>query len=261
MFLTGTIYFFIILGACSLGAIVGLGGGVFIRPIFDALGRHDVLNIAFFSSSAIFIMAIVSTIKKVQDGTKIEAKTALLVSAGAVAGGMVGNLLLEYLLRTLDAERYVQMAQIVVTVIVLAASLFFTAKSDKLHFPIKNSALRICMGVALGAIAVFLGIGGGPINVPVFMIFFGLNIKDATAYSIVVIFFSHLSRLITMGITEGYSSFDLPILGFVVVAAAAGGLLGARLSKTFSEQTVKRLFQAAISAVILLNIFNGLFVI
>ena len=256
----GVIYFFVILLACLMGAIVGLGGGVFIRPIFDAIGYHNVLNISFFSSSAILAMAIVSTVKKIQDGTKIDTGITVLISLGAVAGGMIGNLLLEYLVSTFALEANVQRVQIVVTVIVLGLSLVFTAKNS-LRYEIKNKAFCIIMGVLLGSVAAFLGIGGGPINVPILMIFFGLNIKDATAYSIVIIFFSHFSRLVTMGVTIGYSYFDLRILAFVIPAAALGGLIGAKFSKIFSEATVKRLFMGAIFAVIVLNIVNGLFII
>jgi len=254
------IYFIVIFFACVLGAIVGLGGGVFIRPIFDALGFHDVLGIGFFSSSAILTMAVVSTIKKVRDGTKIDVKIALLISAGAVAGGMLGNLLLEHLLGIFDVEVTVQYIQIVATIVVLSLSLTLTSR-DNLRYELKNKAYCAMLGVLLGSIAAFLGIGGGPINVPILMIFFGLNIKTATAYSIVIIFFSHLSRLVTLGVTVGYQFFDLSILPYVIVAAAIGGLVGAKLSKIFSEKTVKRLFQCAISAVILLNIANGLFLI
>ena len=256
----GVIYFFIIMLACILGAIVGLGGGVFIRPIFDAIGYHNVLNIAFFSSTAILTMAVVSTIKKLQDGTKIEVKLAMLISAGAVVGGILGDQLLQHLVYIFDVEANVQRIQIIVTVIVLILSLIFTAKNN-LRYIIKNRLTCLPLGVMLGTLAAFLGIGGGPINVPILMIFFGLPIKSATAYSIVIIFFSHLSRLIAMGITIGYSYFDLPILVFVIPAAALGGLIGAKFSKIFSETTVKYLFMAAISAVIILNVVNGLFLI
>jgi len=256
----GIIYAIIIFFACVLGAVVGLGGGVFIRPIFDAIGYHNVLNIGFFFSSAILAMAVVSTIKKMRDGTKIDVKKALLISLGALVGGMLGNLLLEHLLVTFAAEIYVQYVQIVATIVVLLFSLFLTTKTN-LRYELGNKAYVAVLGVALGATASFLGIGGGPINVPLLMIFFGFNIKDATAYSIVIIFFSHLSRIVTLGVTVGYMYFDLSVLPYVVVAAAAGGLVGAGLSKIFSEATVKRLFQGAISAVILLNIANGLFLI
>ena len=254
------IYAIVILLACILGAIVGLGGGVFIRPIFDAIGYHNVLNISFFSSSAILTMATVSTVQKVRDGTKIAPGLALLISVGAAVGGMLGNLLLEHLVDTFRIEANVQRVQIVVTVLALSLSLVLTTKND-LRKEIKSKALTLGMGVLLGATAAFLGIGGGPLNVPIMMIFFGMDIKGAAAYSIVIVFFSHLSRLITLGVTVGYGYFDLPMLAFVIPAAALGGLIGAKFSKIFSQSTVKRLFMTAISAVILLNIFNWVFMI
>ena len=258
--LIGIIYFIVISLACVLGAIVGLGGGVFIRPIFDAIGYHNVLNIAFFSSMAILTMATVSTAKKLKDGLSIKIDMAALISSGAVVGGMAGDWLLRHLVATMNIESSVQLVQIIVTVVVLALSIVATTKRD-LRYEIKSKAVLPIIGIGLGAIAAFLGIGGGPINVPILMIFFGLPIKTATAYSIIIIFFSHASRLVTMGFTVGYSYFDLRLLPFIVVAAAIGGLVGANLSKVFSESVVKRLFICALLAVIALNIFNGVNII
>ena len=263
----GIIYSIVILLACILGAIVGLGGGVFIRPIFDAIGYHNVLNIAFFSSSAILTMAVVSTVMKVRDGTKIEAKLALLISVGAVVGGMLGDQLLQLLVGRFEYDASVQRIQIIATVIVLVLSLIFTAKNN-LRYIIKNRWVCLPLGVLLGTIAAFLGIGGGPINVPILMIFFGLPIKTATGYSIVIIFFSHASRLITMGVTQAgqgeYSLFDAPLLRllpFIIIAAALGGFLGAYFSKIFSDKVVKKLFIAALLAVMVLNIYNAVVIV
>jgi uncharacterized membrane protein YfcA len=256
------IYSVVIFLSCVLGAIVGLGGGVFIRPVFDAIDYHNVMNIAFFSSMAILTMAVVSTIKKMKDGLAIKADIAVLISGGAVVGGFLGNLLLEYLVDTFALEANVQLVQIIVTVLVLAVSIFATLKRD-LRYEIKLKAILPVIGVGLGAVAAFLGIGGGPINVPILMIFFGLPIKTATMYSIVIIFFSHASRLITMGFTtEGsYLYFDLRFLPFVVAAAAVGGLVGANLSRIFSDGVVKKLFISALCAVIILNLYNGVMIV
>jgi len=256
--LLGIIYSAIILAACILGAVVGLGGGLFIRPALDAIGQHNVMNIAFFSSTAVMCMAIVSTVQKARDGTRIDARLAACVSASAVAGGIVGNLLLEHLLAALSRETHVQYVQIAVTIPVLILSLVLTEKRT-LRCELAHKALIIPIGVGLGIVASFLGIGGGPLNVPLFMIFFGLRIKEAAAYSIIVILFSHLSRLVTLGLTVGYGGFDLALLPFVIAAAAVGGLLGAKLNKVFSEKTVKRLFQAALCLVILMNLANAFF--
>ena len=257
----GFIYAGIILLACILGAIVGLGGGVFIRPIFDAIGVHSVLNISFLSSSAILTMAIVSTYAKVKTGLEIDYKMAALISSGAVIGGTIGNIVLEHLIYIFYPHEYrVQQAQIIVTVIVLSISLIFTHK-NYLRYELKNKFVLLPLGILLGSSAVFMGIGGGPVNVPVFMILFGLPIKKATAYSIIIIFFSHLSSIISILSTATPGYLDFPMLIFVFPAAALGGIIGAKFSNIFSSKVVKRLFMAAITGVILLNIFNGIFIL
>ena len=255
----GALYFIVILLACILGAIVGLGGGVFIRPVFDTIGYHNMADIQFYSSVAILCMAVVSTYKKLQDGTEIDNMKVILISAGAIIGGIFGDLILQQIMYRSQTESGAQLVQAISTVVVLSASLVLTAKSE-LRCEVKRKRLSFIFGIFLGAIAVFLGIGGGPINVPILMIFFGLPIKPAAAYSIVIIFFSHLSRLVTLGATVGFSYFDLSMLVFIIPAAVLGGLVGARFSKILSDGAVKKLFMAAIFAVILLNIFNGIFV-
>ena len=258
--MTGLIYFIVIVLSSILGAIVGLGGGVFVRPVFDALGYHSMLNVNFFASMAIVTMAFVSTAKKIKDGTRIKIKIAAFLAAGALIGGMLGDMLLQHLLSVFEYQHHVQYIQIAATVVTLSAALFLTRKNMP-RFEIKSMWVKALFGLPLGLISTFLGIGGGPINVPLLMIFFGMNIKDATVYSIVLIFVSHASRLMSVGISPGFLYFDLNMLPYVITAAALGGLLGARLSKVFSESTVRRLFQATLCAVILLNVFNGVFVL
>ena len=43
-------YFFICIAATTLGAIAGIGGGVIIKPVLDALGGLNVSAIGFLRS-------------------------------------------------------------------------------------------------------------------------------------------------------------------------------------------------------------------
>ena len=251
------VYFFVFLTSCIIGAIVGLGGGVIIRPILDAIGHHNVMNIGFLSSSAVLVMAVVSTGKKLADGTKVEFKTAALVSLGAVVGGMLGNLFLDYLVATFAAEENVQLIQTGATIFFLILAIYFTSKR-RIEYKLKNKAVYPFIGVLLGSLAVFLGIGGGPINVPIFMILFNLPVKQATAYSIVVIFFSHLSRIVTMGIYPGFWYFDLPYLIYIIPAAIIGGTIGAMISRRITDEAVRRAFLVTMWSLIAMNIYNGI---
>ncbi|MCL2589007.1 MAG: TSUP family transporter, partial [Oscillospiraceae bacterium] len=134
------IYFIVFLLSCLLGAIVGLGGGVIIRPILDAIGYHNVMNLAFLSSAAILVMAIVSTYKKAKDGMKLEVSKAVLISLGALAGGALGDQLLQYLVRTFALETTVQTIQAVTNIVILSAAIYFTS-SDRFRYELKSKAL------------------------------------------------------------------------------------------------------------------------
>ena len=257
--MVGAVYFAVVFLACLLGAVAGLGGGVFIRPVFDALGYHGMADIQFFSSSAILAMAVVSTIKKVRDGSEIDKVKVALVSAGALLGGALGDLLLQRVAALSPTEAAAQTVQTAATVAMLLASLVLTAKSSH-RFVLKRKGMGFVFGIGLGAVAVFLGVGGGPVNVPLLMIFFGLSMKTAAAYSIVIIFFSHLSRLVTTFATVGFYGLDLAMLLYIVPAAVLGGFAGARFSKALPDKTVKKMFVGAVSSVILLNIANGIFI-
>ena len=253
----GAVYFVVILLACILGAVVGLGGGVFIRPIFDTIGYHGMTDIQFFSSSAILSMAVVSTYKKMMDGTEIDKGKVILISIGALIGGVFGDLALQGVLSVTQADSLTQRIQAICTAVVLLISILLTVKSN-IRYEVKSRGLSFVFGTLLGGIAVFLGIGGGPLNVPLMMIFFGLSIKVAAAYSIIIVFFSHLSRIITIGWTVGFYGFDLLMLAYIIPAAVIGGLVGARFSKILSDESVKKMFIAAIATVILLNIINAI---
>ena len=250
----GYVYFVIIVLVSIIGAVAGLGGGVIMRPIFDAIGYHDVLNIGFLGSTAIVTMAVVSTLRKMKSGFKADFKIVLLISAGAVFGGVLGNMSLEALVRITTASQQIQSA---LTVIVLTFCIFATYLKPK--FKLQNGFLYVFLGVILGAVATFLGIGGGPINVPILIIFFSMPIKDATTYSIMIIFFSHVSRLVAMGM--GDADLDYTILPFIISAAAVGGLIGGKLSNVLSEKSVRKVFRFVILAVIVLNVVNILFLL
>ncbi|MCL2610222.1 MAG: sulfite exporter TauE/SafE family protein [Defluviitaleaceae bacterium] len=253
------IYFIIILAATFVGAIAGLGGGLFIRPIFDTIAYHNALTISFFSSSAIATMAIANTIKKIKAGVKIEVKMALSIACGAIVGGFFGNILLEFTTVHLSDEE-VRLLHAILTIIVVSIALFVTDRF-KLKNPLKNPAAALPLGLIAGIIGTYLGLGGGIINVPFLMIFFGLGMKDATTNSIVIIFFAHTSRIITLGFTVGYAYFDLSFLFFIIPAAIFGGLLGASISKKFSDNKIKRFFQASLCFVIFINVFNAILIL
>ena len=55
------LYVVVILLANTIGAISGMGGGVIIKPALQIFNWDSVLTINFYSSVAVFTMAVSST--------------------------------------------------------------------------------------------------------------------------------------------------------------------------------------------------------
>lgn len=254
------IYFIIILLANSIGALSGMGGGVIIKPALDTLGYHPLAAIGFYSSAAVFTMSIVSIYKQVKGGFSIERMRIFAIASGSILGGYLGDRLFSFLDQIFQSEATVNLIQIVIMIIVLAASIIYTRGEQKsLH---KNGfTWYFVISLGLAIISTLLGIGGGPINVAAFVLFFGHSTKASTIYSILTIFFSQLSKISAIGLTTGFGVFDLTILYVIIPAAILGGYLGSSANQRMTDKQVNTAYQAITAGVILLNIYNGVMIL
>lgn len=254
--MVGILYFVVIIIANTTGSISGMGGGVIIKPIFDLIGAHDVESISFYSSVAIFVMASVTITLRLIDSHNLEWKIANKISGGPVIGGVLGNVLFEICLNVFKYKDTVQLVQITLIVLTLIFAFIYT-KYEWKNYHLTNVIWYYICGIVLGFLASLLGIGGGPINVSLLMLLFSLPIKKATEYSICIIFFSQLAKLISVGTTEGYAYYDLTLLWFIVPAAIIGGLLGNKFSNILSAKSVTKVFQCMIFFILIINFYNA----
>lgn len=252
----GLLYFIVIVLANTLGAIAGMGGGVIIKPVLDFIGADSVAAVSFYSTVAVFTMSFVSTLRQVQSGNQLNWRIVAWSSAGAVIGGIVGNQLFELFLQIMPQEETVKLIQIVLTILSLVFALLY-ARFDWQNYTLQGAQWYLLCGLVLGFLASFLGIGGGPINVSLFMLLFSMPIKEATIYSIATIFFSQLAKIVTILSVTGVARYDLKMLYYVIPAAIIGGLLGAQLSHVLSPKKVMVVFQLVIILVIVVNLYNG----
>ncbi|NWN99647.1 sulfite exporter TauE/SafE family protein [Tetragenococcus halophilus] len=252
----GLIYFAVIVLANTVGSVSGIGGGVIIKPILDFIGFHTVTEISFYSTVAVFTMAITSTIRQVKARNNFNWKIIWWVCMGSVLGGILGNVVYEGFFKLFNDETTIQFIQIGVTVV----SLLFAFLYTRFRFPalvLTTNFWYFSCGIFLGALASFLGIGGGPINVALLMFMFKLPIKKAALYSICIILFSQAAKLLAIFFSTGFSPYDLQMLLFIIPAAAIGGLLGTKVSHRISTQNVTGIFELVILIVLAINVYNG----
>lgn len=250
------LYFVVIMFANTIGAVSGMGGGVIIKPALDAIGHHDLASINFYSSVAVFVMSIVSITKQVRGGFQIKIPQTLTIAIGSVLGGVLGNFLFQWLLQFFPTDNYVQLVQIILTVITLLFVFIYTRGTFG-TFELTNLFWVFLVGLGLGTLSTLLGIGGGPINVSLLILCFSMSFKQATVYSIVTIFFSQLSKLVSIQLNEGIFAYDLTFLLPIIPAAILGGFLGSKLNQQLDNDKISVLFQIITLGVIFLNIYNG----
>lgn len=251
------LYGLVIITATFLGAFVGLGGGVIIKPLLDLIGKDTVDVVNFISTCAVFSMSISSTIKHIRAKTKIDYKFIITLSIGAVAGGTAGSQLFDALLNKFDNSMLKAIQGIILGILLLLSVIYINLKNAK-SFNVKNPIGVIAVGLTLGFTASFLGVGGGPINVAFLVLFFSMTMKESAVYSVGIIFFSQLSKLVTMGITGTVPTVNPITIAVAIACAIAGGIIGAMLNKKGSEKAIRTIFSIVVAALVVVNIYNAI---
>ena len=82
-------------------------------------------------------------------------------------------------------------------------------------------------------------------------------------YSVAIIFFSQLSKLITLFATDGITPYahQWKTLVFILPAAILGGIIGNTLNKKFDDKLIRKVFVSVMILLIILNLYNGFKVI
>lgn len=249
------IYFFTIFLSNTLGAISGMGGGVIIKPVLDTIGLHSLRAITFYSSIAVFTMSISSIYKQIRNGIIIHYKNAIGLSVGSLIGGVLGDIILTFFISFFHHDDKVQVIQYILMIITLLSVLFYNQFCNKM-LNLSKLHFYFLIGILLGSLSTFLGIGGGPINVAMFIFAFSLDIKTAVVYSIVTIFFSQLAKLSTIAFTTGFGIFDLTMLFCIIPAALLGGYIGSKINAILFEKQVLYFYNAVVIFIIFINIYN-----
>lgn len=246
------VYIFIALLATTFGSMAGLGGGVIIKPAMEVLQDYDIGSIGVISSITVFSMALVSTYKQIRGGYRPKPNI-LFIALGSILGGILGSRLFDWLLYFVDASKAGAIQSILLAIILLVVLI----RRFLPDYDLKNPLFVFLVGLALGTTASFLGVGGGPINVMVLMLFLNMKIKEAAGASIIVILLSQFSKIMALSFSGGLVFSEIDIIVYMIPSAIAGGLLGIRLKTLIPEEMLHLFFNAVVIILIGLNLFNA----
>ena len=229
------IAFLISFTACIVGAICGMGGGVIIKPVLDFIQFGSASTISFMSGCTVLAMTTYSVGKSLLNREKtVEMKTATPLAIGAAIGGVMGKTLFNTIRNMFENRQMVGAVQAGALAVITIATLIYTINKEKITTKnIQGPVGCFTIGLVLGVVSSFLGIGGGPINLVVLYYFFSMQTKTAAANSLYVILFSQGASVISTFVT-GVPEFELPKLLLMMAGGVAGAYFGAKASVNFA---------------------------
>lgn len=251
------VYVFIVcLAASTLGGICGIGGGVIIKPLLDALQLMSISAVSFLSGLTVLSMSAMNVWKN-RHSRELETERSVPLGIGASMGGVVGKQLFEMVKSIVKADHTVGVVQAVLLALMVCGTFVYTVFKNRIVTRSMRHPLACgLVGLGLGMSSAFLGIGGGPINLLVLSYCFSMNSKRAAMNSIMVILLSQLANLLTSLLTGRVPPVQLPMLAAMVVAGITGGSLSASLSKKISIKRTDRLFLGMLVMIFLVCVYN-----
>jgi uncharacterized membrane protein YfcA len=186
--------------AGSLGALLGLGGGVFLVPFLNL-----VLHFPFSAAAAISLTTVIATSSTVSAGRAgkqlINMKLGMLLEVATAAGSFLGGVTAQFVSQSL-LQRLFGFVAVIVAVIMLSrlrrrnvmldpaadpgvlGGRYHEAESGcTVTYRVKRLPLAIVASFVAGNVSSLLGIGGGIIKVPVLNAWCGVPLRAAAATS------------------------------------------------------------------------------
>ncbi len=251
------IVFAIAFFASTIGAICGIGGGIIIKPVMDAVGAADVATINFLSGCTVLSMTCYSVIKsKVSGDSKIDAAIDTPLAIGAALGGLAGRQMFSAVAAFFGDANIAGAVQAGTLMLVTIGTLLYTLNKEKIATrQVRGAIPCVAIGLVLGISSSFLGIGGGPINLVVLFYFFTMSTKRAAQSSLYIILFSQATSTVS-ALVGGVPNLDVVLLAGMAVCGILGGVAGRAVNKHIDDAAVDKLFCGLMVVIILICGFN-----
>lgn len=242
--------FLVAIGASTIGAISGIGGGVIIKPVMDAVSGMDAATISFMSGCTVLTMALSTYLQGMKDDLTMDYHVSIPLALGGAAGGIIGKNIFS------SVTGNVALIQAALLLVVnVGVLLYMIYKSRLKTMQVQGVLQSLCIGFLLGAISSFLGIGGGPINIAVLSYFYSMSPKLTAKNSLFIILFSQITSF-TVTISAGAPEVNLGALLLMCVGGVSGAMIGRVISKILSERNVETLFTCVLIGLIALGGYN-----
>jgi uncharacterized membrane protein YfcA len=238
-------------GTGLIGAMLGLGGGVFLVPLLT-LGMGVPIRAAVAASLvSVIATASASSTVNLEKGL-VNMRLGMTLEAATTLGGLAGSILAALLTQrqlflifgvtlgvmgavmALRSGRRNVIADLEVDPGRLGGRV---QEGDRTYlYRVRRLPFGLAASLVAGAISGLLGLGGGIIKVPVLNAFCGIPIRVAAATSAFMI---GVTAAASAFIYFGRGDMVLPMTAAIALGALPASLLGARLSHKVETRSLK----------------------
>jgi uncharacterized membrane protein YfcA len=215
--------------AGGVGALVGVGGGIIITPllaIYFGLPMHQAIGVTLLcviaTSTATSSLYVEKHVTDIRLGMTLELATTV----GALIAALIAHHINRKTLAILFACFLLYSASSMVKKTWDSRS---EEKEDEIpDYTPQNYPIGLAASLLAGGFSGLLGIGGGPIKVPVMFLFMKVPLRVAAATSNFMI---GVTAATSAYVYWGHGDVRVDIAAPLVAGVFAGSLLGARISR------------------------------
>jgi uncharacterized membrane protein YfcA len=252
--------------AGAIGALLGLGGGIFLVPALTW-----IFGLPVREAAGVGLMTVIATSGAVSSETVrhgfVNTRLGMLLLVGSSLGGLAGGITAQYV-----GEPTVALVFAITTAVIAAvtvsrldhanvvddASVQPNAYGGRFYDPdrgrevvyqVVRLPVAIVASVVAGNVSGLLGLGGGLLQVPALNLWCGVPIRVATATSAFLI---GLTAVASAPIYFAHGNVDAHYAAASVIGVLGGARWGARLGAAQPKRHLKLLLAAVLGTVSLL---------
>jgi uncharacterized protein len=256
--------------AAILGSMLGLGGGVFLVPIFTLFFGIDPKIAVGASAIVVVTNSVVGSSVHLRSGftnLRLAMLLQVMTATGAILGAIYGvnanprviyvvfGIVLLYAAISMAIPRTNRNVSLGDDRLRLGAAFHDPATKAEMAYVPKRVGAGVGISGGAGILSGMLGVGGGVIMVPVMNLLMGVPVKAAVGTSAFMV-----------GITQVAPSFvyyangkvDPTVVVPAVVGVFLGGQFGAKLTRRLRAQRLSLIFGIVLAYLGIRMIFQGL---
>jgi uncharacterized protein len=239
------------LAAGTLGAMLGIGGGVLLVPIL-VLWMGIPLGSAIPASLMCVVAGSCGAASRYVRNQLSDVRLALPLELATVSGALVGGVVAAYV------PPHAVGIIFGLFCLLVGIQLWTLGRVVEREAHVRYTPVRYPLGVGgsfvAGSLSALLGVGGGPLKVP--LMTFGMKVpfKVAAATSNFMVGVTAAASLVTYA---WRGALPLALAAPLVMGVLLGSAVGTRLMLHVPTQTLKRLFAVVVSAVGIQMLYRG----